>query len=241
MRKMILVLAALLASSANGQILAPILSGLNATGGGGPTPTLISSTTVDPAFNTSGTSSAINTTGGHLLVATEIGFNAGGACPTDNKGNTLTGLTQYGPTGSTASIQICYACNATVGTGHTFTQPGGTSSFTTLIVEAWSVVGASSGCLVSGTDHGFCCNSTSPVSATPTAANQVAITATGCQLCGSQTLSVSVGNVDVNDTAGTCGGGMGSYVTPNTSAVGPAVWTYGGGANEKVKAIAIFQ
>jgi len=80
------------------------------------------------------TSSAVDTTGADLLVAVLSYFSSSSKTLTDSKGNTWTQLTRRNQ--GSYSTQIIYSVNPTVGTGHTFTNPGG--SFPALMVAAFS-------------------------------------------------------------------------------------------------------
>ncbi len=80
--------------------------------------------------------SAVNTTGANLIVI----LIAGGSdiTPSDNKGNTYTGLTIHSQGGDDSRLWYCY--NPTVGTGHTFHQQW---SYECIFAAAFSGVAAS--------------------------------------------------------------------------------------------------
>lgn len=85
------------------------------------------------------TTSAIDTTGADLIVATIADYTGVAASVlTDSKGNTyIVGEVQSGG-GGLGRSQIIYSINPTVGTGHTFTVTNGAVAFPTLCVTAFS-------------------------------------------------------------------------------------------------------
>lgn len=230
-----LILYLLAAALANAQAV-PIIASFSAPTG---TPALVSSQ-LYVGMGGSGTSTAIDTTGAKLLIV------ARSCAPTcvantisDSKGNTWTGLTLYYNTGSTTDgVQIFYVCNATTGTGHTFSTS--TTGFDTLFIGAFSGVGTASGCFVSGTDNGAIASGGGVISlgpVTPQAANNVAILGAGSQTGISA--SVSLGTIFQSSTnASYMTGALAWYTTPSTSAISATVTT---GTAFSSGAIAIFK
>lgn len=98
---------------------------------------VISSTIAGSAAGNSVTTSAIDTTGGTILIAGLSGYS-GGSAPvlTDSKNN---GWTRLSVSSVTSNLQtfIYYSSNPVVGSGHTFTESA-TNSFPTLSVIALS-------------------------------------------------------------------------------------------------------
>lgn len=70
------------------------------------------------SVSTPGATSGKDTTGANLILLLNVS-DAGGT-PSDNKSNTYTALTQYGP----PYLRFWYCYNPTVGSGHTFTTGG---------------------------------------------------------------------------------------------------------------------
>lgn len=84
-----------------------------------------------------GTTSSVDSTGGNLIVVAVASYDLSSA-PTvsDSKGNTYSALTAQSSAGS-HRIQLFYAANATVGSGHTFTVTGSTS-YSSISVNVFS-------------------------------------------------------------------------------------------------------
>lgn len=135
MRALALLLG--LAAGLNGQILSPILTGLNVSGGGSPITLLVHNATAGSANTV--TSGVLDTTGSNFIVVVVMGvFQAATPSMSDNKGNTYTAVSLAGcPTGAGASgaqVQMYYVYAPTVGTGHTvtFSQTGAFGSINVL-------------------------------------------------------------------------------------------------------------
>lgn len=95
-------------------------------------------TTSNPA-----TTAAIDTTGCNLLVVVASTYHGGGGgvgTVTDNKSNTWIALTVRHSISNFRRVQIFYAKNPKVGTGHTFTLTPGGVGYPTLCVEGFSGV-----------------------------------------------------------------------------------------------------
>jgi RHS repeat-associated protein len=118
--------------------------GSGGAGGGGAstsTPALIASAAAGGTAS-SVTTAAIDTTGANFLIVS-LAFNTGATVNlTDSKGNIWTPLSSSTVTG-TVSEQLYYVANASVGSGHTFSNTG-TSNFSSICVAAFSGVATSS-------------------------------------------------------------------------------------------------
>src|SRR4051812_9792279 len=85
-----------------------------------------------------GTSGAIDTSGANFLVAVVASYSVGDTTVTDSKSNTWTQLTARDEINTTlVRNRIWYAKNATVGSGHTFSDAV-SSSFPSICVAAFS-------------------------------------------------------------------------------------------------------
>jgi hypothetical protein len=134
---------------------------------------------------TSATSSPIDTTGATLLVAVQsAGILAG---PTDSKFNTWTRLTTQ--TIASGSVNIYYAFNPTVGSGHTFTNNSSTGQ--TMFVSAWSNTLTTSGVLEaqSGSSQPTPVASIQPGSITPSQTGDLFITGISANQNVTETIS----------------------------------------------------
>lgn len=121
------------------------------------------------------TTSAFDTSGANFLVAVTVSAESAVACAiTDSKGNTWASLTAQAVVGQ-ARVQIHYAENATVGSGHTVTATAA-SGIPALQVWAFSGVATSS---AFDQQNGANANAAtiSTGSITPTNANALIITA----------------------------------------------------------------
>lgn len=99
---------------------------------------VVSTSAVSVASNAI-TTSAINTSGASLLVATVNGFNSINPIgnPSDSKANTWFNLTTHVCSGGISSGYIAYAKNPIVGSGHTFTF-GAVATYPCICVAAFS-------------------------------------------------------------------------------------------------------
>jgi hypothetical protein len=118
------------------------------------------------------TTTAIDTTGANAIILAISAGGGTGSTPTDSKGNTYVGLTQY-QNGS--FVQIWYCQNPTVGSGHTFTENAGGGSFPAIAVMAWSDMSVSS--LYDGQENGAGGTSGATGSITPTVDNCLIVSA----------------------------------------------------------------
>jgi hypothetical protein len=189
-------------------------------------------------FTTPCATSGIDTTGATLLIAEEVtaGTLSIGTAPIDSKNNTWIPLIRYSnPSNPFIGVQFWYACNPTVGTGHTFTMPVGPytpvpgmfDSAETLFIGAFSGVGATR-CLAPHTDHGTY-NAvghalTQPGGSSPTVAGDLVIFGIGTE--GNASISVSVGTLFESNLVSATGmtGGMAWLSATGTAAVNPS-WT----------------
>ncbi len=190
-------------------------------------PTLVAHTGQGGTAN-SVTTSAIDTTGANLLVASAA-WNAGAVDPgviTDSKGNTWTSLAEHGSgTGERNALYYCFG--GTVGSGHTFTYSGA-FQFPSMQVQAWSGMASSPFDVQNGNDV-TAATSITIGSVTPSQANSVLIT--GIALDGEAT----AGNITINggftksDTnaysIGNFIGGAMAYKILTSSAATNPVWT----------------
>lgn len=123
------------------------------------------------------TTSAIDTTGADLLiVATHVYTFAVGfpGSISDNKGNTWTSLTLRSQGQNT--VQLHYATNPTVGSGHTF-KINEDSIFGSIEVEAWSGSASSPFDVENGVSQASSSNSVQPGSVTASVSNSLFVTA----------------------------------------------------------------
>lgn len=87
---------------------------------------------------------AIDTSGANFLIATVAAFTSGPADSfSDTKSNTWHALGPYTNTAGSMRVSLYYAYNATVGSGHQFTQ-GTTGSYTIIAVAAFAGLQTSS-------------------------------------------------------------------------------------------------
>lgn len=128
-------------------------------------------------FATGTSTTAINTTGATLLVMSTVQSASGGMTVSDNKGNTWIALTPHSQFSAVES-QIFYAVNPTVGTGHTFTSNFANASSMSggIIVTAWSGVATTSP-FDQQNGAGYFASTAQPGSITPTANDELVITA----------------------------------------------------------------
>lgn len=112
-------------------------------GGGAVTPiSLVAHTSaVSPGGGGTITSSGIDTTGATMLVVGVVRLAVASITISDSKSNTWTPLTTYTSLAGTSppAIQLFYAKNPTVGTGHTFASNGSTQ-YGNLYVQAFTNV-----------------------------------------------------------------------------------------------------
>jgi hypothetical protein len=195
---------------------------------------LVSNVTI-PGGPTGGTSVSINTTGATLIVIAvsqedDVTFIA----PTDNKGNTYTGLTLRqagaGPGRNNAGARLWYRAAPTVGAGHTFTS---TASYSACAVMAFSGTATVSPFDV---ENGGTSNSSpvGPGSITPTSNNAVVVTGlsfadASATIDAGFTITNTVPFGSANNYAN-----AGAYLIQTTAAAANPGWTTGGNGGAAV-------
>lgn len=196
-------------------------------GGGGGGIALVAHT-----YSTSGTSAAVDTTGATLLIAVASTF-VNPTTVSDSKGNSWTALTLRG-TGS--AVQLFYAVNPTVGTGHTFTDGG--FNFGTVCYAAFSGVDAVS---PYDTDTGgHAAGNVQPGSITPAANNELLVA--GLCWYPSNTVSIDSGFsiTDQRDYTGNMGSALAYLVQGAAAAVNPT-WSASSSFTDAAAAMAAFK
>ncbi len=173
--------------------------------------------------NGTNSSPAVDTTGATLLVAFVDDETAGAAAPSDNKSNTWSPLTSK--TGQFTTGRLFYVANPVVGSGHVFSNTGGTN-FGSAVFMAFSGTATTSpfdqesGAGTSGA------TTLQPGSITPSQANCVLVTGVG--FGSTQTYSINSGfstPLQTNFAGGVgSGSGMSYLVQTSASAVNPT-WT----------------
>lgn len=181
------------------------------------------------------TSSSIDTSGADLLVGSTSSYE-GGPDPSrsDSKGNTWTPLTVEEDAVNTERVQLFYAENPTVGSGHTFTV-GGNGIFHVSITAAFSGAATASvfdaesaGALITTDDEIF------PGNLTPANDNSLFVTAIATLDTGGVAFTVVTASyTTIHNTlfssGSNYGGGM-AYHIQGTAAVQNPKWDWGGGA-----------
>jgi hypothetical protein len=201
---------------------------------------LVSNVTI-PGSPTGGTSASINTTGATLIVITLSQYDASAfVAPTDNKGNTYTGLTQRtagtGVGRDNAGARLWYCAGPIVGAGHTFTS---TADYSSCNVMAFS--GAATVSPVDGETGATA--ATTPLatnSVTPTANNAVLVTGASfgtasATITGGFTIASTVPFGASNNYAN-----AGAYLIQTTAAAANPQWTFAG-SNGGAVVIAAFK
>jgi hypothetical protein len=187
-----------------------------------------------------GTTSSVDSTGGNLVVVAVASYEPS-AAPTvsDSKGNTYNALTEQIDTGS-HRIQLFYAANATVGSGHTFTVSGSTS-YSSISVNVFSGAKTTSPFdQQNGAGTGSSPLSTGSV--TPTENDEVIVAGIGLDSAASA-LSINGGfsTPAVAYFAGGSAYGVGSaYLIQTTAAAANPAWSWTGG-DQQTAAIATFK
>lgn len=187
-----------------------------------------------------GTTSSVDSTGGNLVVVAVSSYDLTSA-PTvsDSKGNTYNALTARVYAGS-HRVQLFYAENATVGSGHTFTVTGSTS-YASISVNVFS--GAKSSGAFDQQNGAAGANSpASTGSVTPTEDNEVVVAGIALDSAPSG-LSINGGfsTPAVAYFAGGSAYGVGSaYLIQTTATAANPAWSWTGGSQEPT-AIATFR
>lgn len=176
------------------------------------------------------TTSAINTTGANLIVATFSGYsiNASPLSMTDSKSNTWTLIASYTSTVTRTSMYYCIP--TTVGSGHTFTGgvvSGGGAYYPCLAIMAWSGATATPFDKHNGaTSTGATSIQTGSV--TPSTNNELLLTAVGFAATDTYTVDSSFTIEDQhNYGAGTNFGLAFAYLIQTTAAAVNPKWSCG--------------
>lgn len=219
----------------------PMIVGATAAAGGGFT---LKAHAIVSGLNSPLTTSAIDTTGANLIVIVD-GYYAGAGggtllAPTDNKGNTYTGLTRKSTTNSTCRIWYC--ASPTVGSGHTFTLSASLGIIAGgIAVQAWSGANIAPFDVENGTTNAGV-TSVQPGSVTPNNNNSLIIAGVSTDGAGSSFAINS--SFTVSDSANYSGGnndGIGAayFVQGAAAAINPT-WSWTGSA-EVSAPIAVFK
>lgn len=182
------------------------------------------------------TSSAFDTSGATLIVATVTYRNGDPGAPTDSKGNTYTGLTTRG---GAYCIQKMYYCEGpAVGAGHTFTQFSSAASNNVSISVAWFSGTATSGAL--DVQSG---GSTLTGSITPSQANSLVVFAGADYYLVAAPASVSSPFTAAQTyiAAGPQEPACVAYYVQGAAALVSGTWTFGGSSVNQVHSIAVFK
>lgn len=184
------------------------------------------------------TTSAINTTGATLLVAS-VSYYANGSL-SDSKGNTWTPLTAAAASPDDGH-RLYYAVNPTVGTGHTFST---TAAYVTLNVAAFSGVDASSPFDAENVGSVFGGGSQNTGNITPSSNGQLIVT--GSINGGGAGTTQSVNNSfivtdNIGTSVGAYYGGALAYKVQTTAATIDATWTFSGSVYSAGCSIASFK
>lgn len=171
------------------------------------------------------TTSAIDTTGGHLIVLSVANGNATDT-PTDNKGNTYTlatGTTFSGDTG-----QLWYNLNAVTGTGHTWTY-GSAGSFPSICAAVFSETGSALD--QTNNNVGLDVSSLQPGSITPTQSGETIVTGVAhSATSGTNSINQSFTISDTSlQTNGANNGVAEAYLEQGAAAAVNPTWTGLGG------------
>jgi hypothetical protein len=177
------------------------------------------------AGSAGGTSSAINTTGASLLVCAISCYNGPGAttAPTDSQSNTWTALANHQSAGSDQT-RIFYCISPSTSASHTFTQSNAYSigNVTAFSSPSTPVVGSEVSANATAT-------TIQAGSLTPSAANNLIVSAVGANVGGSAASSVN-GGFTITDTAAytssvSHGASMAYLVQAGATSVNPT-WTF---------------
>lgn len=196
------------------------------------------------------TTAALDTTGANLLVSGIAYFDNGGATVSDSKSNTWDNsvLSNYSPFGpSNQGFVPQFVLSPTVGTGHTFTFTGPTSSHGGLIIAAFkSATGTPTYDYTTGIGQAF--NATFISTTTPTlGAGTVAPTVTNDLVVAhvstnssTTTYTIDSGLTIAQQTPGIAGQiysqGLAWGIRSTSSSFAPT-WTLGGGGDTATLAV----
>jgi hypothetical protein len=209
---------------------------------GSPSITFISNTATCVGGSSGGTTSDVDTTGANFLVL-NVGFLSSAAPITvsDSKGNTWSSLTAQS-TGTNASVQVFYAANATVGTGHNFTISA-IGSFSTACVAAFSNVKTSSPLDQQSGAGNASASTIQAGSVAPTENNELIITSVVSHLAGEPfTIDSSFAIAAQQDDISSCCFPSGlAYIIQTSAGAANPTWTLTGSAGQTAAQIATFK
>lgn len=172
-----------------------------------------------------GTTSSIDTTGASLLVVgvSSYGPPSGSATISDSKSNTWTLLTLYA--GVDYGIQVYYATNPSVGSGHTVTTGGGLS-FPGLVFSAFSGVDTASPFDVENGNSAIA-STNQAGTVTPSNANSLVISAAAIRQSGMLPTSIDGGFTILDQGGGVSGIAVGmAYLIQTSIAAADPTWTF---------------
>lgn len=186
------------------------------------------------------TTGAIDTTGADFIALVVTSYVASGAATvSDSKGNTWSARTYY--TGSVVAAQIFYCQAPTVGSGHTFTCSG-TSTFSTIAVEAFSGSTASPYDTESGAGNASSASTIQPGSITPSENNCLIISGTGWNSSGSTTVDGGFSETgELSPGGGNNFGTVMSYLIQTSAAAANPTVTFSPAYDYAATAIASFK
>lgn len=171
------------------------------------------------------TTGAIDTTGATLLVVLVSAYQHAPGTVSDSKSNIWQTLTRRN--GTNADIQLYYAYNPTVGSGHTFSVSG--SSYPSLFAAAFDGTVTTSAVFDQESGAGKTDNTHStPGSITPAGSGELFITGAGAANSNSLSFAASGGftpNIDEQDLGSTYTGGALAYLVNTGSGAENPTWT----------------
>jgi hypothetical protein len=201
----------------------------------------VANTALRSTDNNNVTTPAMNTTGANFLVVVVADDQAVPMTLTDSKANTWTGLTSR--VENFCQVQIFYATNPTVGSGHTFTATS-TVAYPALAVLAFSGVATTSPFDVETGNTAFAFTTflaCGPL--TPTAANEVLVG--GINQSASSVTSISASapftTVDALPSTPAAYGVASAYEIQTTATTRDLTWSWTGNSSSAVVAIAAFK
>lgn len=185
------------------------------------------------------TTGSFDTTGANFLIV-GVALSANSGALLDSYSNIWTPLTQFADVFNDRWIQLFYAKNATVGSGHTFSWSG-TGNFPAICFAAFSGVDTSSPFDVENGNTNTLASSTTTGSVTPGSANELLITA--LEYDDGNTASIDSGFTITDQNPHTGFGWTGiamAYLIETTATAKNPTWSWTSGANNAA-AIATFK
>lgn len=187
-----------------------------------------------------GTTSSVDSTGGNIVIVAVASYQSS-AAPTvsDSKGNTYTALTEQVAAGS-HRVQLFYAANATVGSGHTFTVTGSTT-YSSISVNVFSGAKTTSPFDVQNGANGGA-TSLATGSVTPSENDEVVVAGIALDSAPSSlTINSGFSTPSVAYFAGGSAYGVGSaYIIQTTAGATNPTWSWTGSSGQAA-AIATFK